>query len=242
MVNPNAAWPLPTLVRLPAAAASLVALTLIGMGCPSAHAVPYKGFLDKNTAHSGEAHGQASSADEGAGIKVAAQDPKATPAAAQSTPLPPPAPKTQAPPLTLPEGTRKRAALKCDRLKLKPDGVALCTGHVRMWREDVEVSCDTATATFDDKEQLKTLVCTGRVKIVTPDKVAHSGKAIYDEEKQMLTLTDKARLRQRGIHLEGERLLVNLATNEVEVEGDVKGLFDARENEGDSKSTKSKKP
>jgi lipopolysaccharide export system protein LptA len=100
-----------------------------------------------------------------------------------------------------------------------------------MWREDVEVTCDQATASFDDNEQLKTLVCTGRVKIVTPDKVAHSGKAIYDDVNQTLTLSDKAKLRQRGIHLQGEKLLVNLATNEVEVEGDVQGLFDARESE-----------
>jgi lipopolysaccharide transport protein LptA len=214
-----------------------IALMSVLGGCSSAHAVPYKGFLDKGRekpAHSDHhdadalAQAQDPAPREGAGAADAQppqpdSKPQGENAAGQASGLPT---------LNVPAGAKKRAALRCDRLKLKPDGVALCTGRVRMWREDVEVTCDQATATFDDKEQLKSLICTGRVKIVTPDKVAHSGRAVYDDVKQTLTLSEKARLRQRGIHLQGETLVVNLATNEVEVEGDVQGLFDARESDG----------
>ena len=124
-----------------------------------------------------------------------------------------------------PQGKRLKAALTCGKLVLKKGGKANCYGPVRMWREDVEITCTSAIAVFNQKGALSRLKCEGDVRIVTAERVGFAQRAIYDEDKQNVTLEEQAKLKQRGMQLQGEKVIVDLLTEEVSVEGSVKGLY-----------------
>jgi len=132
-----------------------------------------------------------------------------------------------------PEKKRLSAALTCGKLILQKGGKAKCLGPVRMWREDVEVTCAQATAFFDNSGRLSRLHCDGDVRIVTEDRVGFSKRAIYDEAHQKITLKDEAKLKQRGMQLQGEQMVLDLMTEEVTVEGGVKGLYSPAESQAD---------
>ena len=124
-----------------------------------------------------------------------------------------------------PQGKRLKAALTCGKLVLKKGGKANCFGPVRMWREDIEITCTSAIAVFNQKGALSRLRCEGDVRIVTAERVGFAQRAIYDEDKQNVTLEEKAKLKQRGMQLQGDKVTVDLLTEEVSVEGGVKGLY-----------------
>ena len=94
-----------------------------------------------------------------------------------------------------------------------------------MWREDVEITCDRAKAFFDPQGRLSRLRCEGSVRIVTAERLGSAQRAIYDETKQKITLEEQAKLKQRGMHLQGEKVVLDLISEEVSVEGGVQGLY-----------------
>ena len=132
-----------------------------------------------------------------------------------------------------PQAKRLKAALTCGKLVLKKGGRAKCHGPVRMWREDVEITCTFAWALFNQKGALSELKCEGDVRIVTSERVGFAQRAIYDENKQNITLEEEAKLKQRGMQLQGEKVVVDLLTEEVTVEGGVKGLYAPEEPKAD---------
>ena len=74
---------------------------------------------------------------------------------------------------------------------------------VRMWREDVEITCERAQVILEIRA-LRQLHCEGEVRIVTADHLGFAKKAIYDEKSQKITLEDEARLKQKGMQLQGK--------------------------------------
>ena len=131
-----------------------------------------------------------------------------------------------------PEKKSLKAALTCGRMVLKKGGRALCYAPVRMWREDVEITCESAQAIFGDNGALQQLVCQGQVRIVTSDHLGFAKKAVYDEETQKITLEDEAKLKQKGMQLKGKKVVMDLVSEEVSVEGGVQGLYTPAQKEG----------
>ena len=124
-----------------------------------------------------------------------------------------------------PEKKALKAALTCGKMVLKKGGKATCYAPVRMWREDVEITCERAQAIFGDTGALRQLHCEGEVRIVTADHLGFAKKAIYDEKSQKITLEDEARLKQKGMQLQGKKVVMDLVSEEVSVEGGVQGLY-----------------
>lgn len=124
-----------------------------------------------------------------------------------------------------PQNKPLKAALTCGRMVLKKGGKASCFAPVRMWREDIEITCDFAEAIFGSNGSLRRLNCEGDVQIVTSDRLGVAKRAIYDEEKQKITLEEEAKLKQRGMQLKGQKVVMDLISEEVSVEGGVQGLY-----------------
>lgn len=137
-----------------------------------------------------------------------------------------PATSTPDEPPKAPDGTRRTAALRCLQLRIAKDGKAVCTGDVKMWREDVVVRCNTAHATFDKRGRLLDMTCKGNVRMHTTDKQATAKQARYDDAAQKVTLSGTAKLKKRGMWLRGDTVVVDLAADTVDVNGGVEGLFD----------------
>jgi hypothetical protein len=124
-----------------------------------------------------------------------------------------------------PQKKSLKAALTCGRMVLKKGGRASCFAPVRMWREDIEITCNFAVAIFSSNGSLKRLNCEGDVHIVTSDRLGVAQRAIYDEQNQKITLEEDAKLKQRGMQLQGQKVVMDLISEEVSVEGGVQGIY-----------------
>ena len=55
---------------------------------------------------------------------------------------------------------------------------------------------------------------------------------MYDEEAQKITLEDEAKLKQKGMQLKGKKVVMDLVSEEVSVEGGVQGIYTPGQKEG----------
>jgi len=126
------------------------------------------------------------------------------------------------------EQSQKNVGYQADTCKILPAAQGRqvhCTGHVKLWRDDLSLACEKLTADFDKDGALKTARCTGAVKIVSSQVNATAADARFDNATHQAVLTGKPRAQQLGGVVEGKVITVDIKTNEVSVEGDVKGVI-----------------
>ena len=112
-------------------------------------------------------------------------------------------------------------------------------GNVKVNQGDVTLSCDQLVLVYDEKagartgegrvkklskklenvSQIKSITASGNVKIVQNERMAVAGKALYDNAKRTITLTEGPRLWQGADVMVAKTIIVYLDENRVDSQG-----------------------
>lgn len=112
-------------------------------------------------------------------------------------------------------------------------------GNVKVNQGDVTLSCDQLVLVYDERagartgegrlkklakklenvSQIKSITASGNVKIVQNERMAVAGKALYDNAKRTITLTEGPRLWQGADVMVAKTIIVYLDENRVDSQG-----------------------
>jgi lipopolysaccharide export system protein LptA len=112
-------------------------------------------------------------------------------------------------------------------------------GNVKVKQGDVTLTCDHLVIVYDEKtgakkaekrvkklpkglenaSQIKSITASGHVKIVQKERMAVAGKALYDNVKRTITLTEAPRLWQGKDMLVADTIIIYLDENRSELLG-----------------------
>lgn len=112
-------------------------------------------------------------------------------------------------------------------------------GNVKVNQGDVTLSCDQLVLVYDEKagvstgdgrakklakklenvSQIKSITASGNVKIVQNERMAVAGKALYDNAKRTITLTEGPRLWQGTDVMVANTIIIYLDENRVDSQG-----------------------
>jgi lipopolysaccharide transport protein LptA len=97
--------------------------------------------------------------------------------------------------------------------------IGLARGDVIVRRDDVTLCCDRAEARFEG-DRIRRVECSGRVVIRRADgTIARADLAVFEADADRLVLTGDARVRSTLASLDGERIVYDVARDELTVEG-----------------------
>jgi lipopolysaccharide transport protein LptA len=97
--------------------------------------------------------------------------------------------------------------------------IGTAKGDVLIKRDDVLVCCDEAEAHYSG-DQVEEVQCRGRVVIVRKDGTrARADVAVFEAQKDKITLTGAARVRSPEADLRGEVIVYDIGTDHLEVQG-----------------------
>jgi lipopolysaccharide export system protein LptA len=102
----------------------------------------------------------------------------------------------------------------------RADRVVLA-GNVRVTQAGLSVSAPRMTVAYTRSggTDVNRLDATGGVTVVKGDETAKGNVAIYDLDRRLITMVGNVELRQRGNHLRGGRLVIDLNTGRATVDG-----------------------
>ena len=100
----------------------------------------------------------------------------------------------------------------------KKDRRSVCRGNVKLWRDDLSVTCDTAELFHDDKWAVKRAVCVENVVLKSAEGKATAEKAEFDNITRWLVLTGNPVLYQGASEMRGKLIRFNLDSEEFEVQ------------------------
>lgn len=107
--------------------------------------------------------------------------------------------------------------------------VIVFTGSVRVRQGDLMMTAQEVRAVYgDDVNDIVELAARGDVTVQKGDKTAFSQEAVYDRRKATILLTGQPYLKQGENYIRGDRILVRLEEEQMEVQGDVKAEFRPR--------------
>ncbi len=127
----------------------------------------------------------------------------------------------------------------------KGSAVATYDGNVKVKQGDVTMSCDRLVIDYNVKDakqgqdtrnpkmtpdmqtvnNMKSITATGNVKIVQGDRMAVAGKAVFDNHKRTIELTDHPRLWQGSDRLIGNKIVIYIDENRSEVDSKVRVII-----------------
>lgn len=100
----------------------------------------------------------------------------------------------------------------------KKERRSVCRGSVRLYRDDISVTCDTAELYHDEKWGVKRAVCVENVVLKAEQGRATAEKAEFDNVTRWLVLTGNPVLYQGASEVRGKVIRYNLDTEEFEVQ------------------------
>ncbi|MBJ7501100.1 MAG: OstA family protein [Sphingopyxis sp.] len=102
----------------------------------------------------------------------------------------------------------------------RADRVVLA-GNVRVTQAGLTVSAPRMTVAYTRAggTDVNRLDATGGVTVVKGDETAKGNVAIYDLDRRLITMVGNVELRQRGNHLRGGRLVIDLNSGRATVDG-----------------------
>jgi len=102
-------------------------------------------------------------------------------------------------------------------------------GSVRVRQGDLQMTAQEVRAVYgDDVNDIVELAARGDVTVQKGDKMAFGQEAVYDRRKATILLTGQPYLKQGENYIRGDRILVRLEEEQMEVQGDVKAEFRPR--------------
>lgn len=100
----------------------------------------------------------------------------------------------------------------------KKERRSVCRGSVRLTRDDISVTCDTAELYHDDKWGVKRAVCVENVVLKAEQGRATAEKVEFDNITRWLVLTGNPVLYQGASEVRGKVIRYNLDTEAFEVQ------------------------
>lgn len=102
----------------------------------------------------------------------------------------------------------------------RADRVVLA-GNVRVTQAGLTVTAPRMTVAYTRSggTDVNRLDATGGVTVVKGDESAKGNVAIYDLDRRLITMVGNVELRQRGNHLRGGRLVIDLTSGRATVDG-----------------------
>ena len=102
----------------------------------------------------------------------------------------------------------------------RSDRVVLA-GNVRVTQAGLTVTAPRMTVAYTRSggTDVNRLDATGGVTVVKGDESAKGNVAIYDLDRRLITMVGNVELRQRGNHLRGGRLVIDLTSGRATVDG-----------------------
>ncbi len=102
-------------------------------------------------------------------------------------------------------------------------------GSVRIRQGDLQMTAREVRAVYgDDVNDIVELAARGDVTVQKGDKMAFGQEAVYDRREATILLTGEPYLKQGENSIRGDRILVRLEQEQMEVQGDVKAEFRPR--------------
>jgi len=95
---------------------------------------------------------------------------------------------------------------------------ATFSGDVTVVRDNYRLTCDRLIIYYTPDQKIDRLVATGDVKVVEGDRVVTAGRAVFDNKRELLTLTEDPVLTQGQNVLRGEVIRFDLPSDQVRVE------------------------
>jgi lipopolysaccharide transport protein LptA len=109
--------------------------------------------------------------------------------------------------------------IKSDTLKVfHRERYGLFNGHVSADRGDVKLFCDRLRADYDEKGLVEMLTCDGSARVVMGPKEASGDKAVFDNNRELVTITGSPSLRDGEDIMKGEIIYFNLGDDTVRIE------------------------
>lgn len=127
--------------------------------------------------------------------------------------------------------------IAADSMEVLPDAKkSTWRGHVKVDRADMQVTCDTMVADYDDDKKLTVLTCTGHTHLWQaanlpkhPEREAWGDLAVFDNRTGVLTVTGSPHGREGDNKLRGEKITYLSRANRTLVD---KPVIDAKEQPG----------
>lgn len=95
--------------------------------------------------------------------------------------------------------------------------LAVWRGGVVAVQADMTLKCDELQALYDDKGVVSTLTARGNVHLTQPGRVARSGQALFNNQARTILFTGAPKVWERENTLEGDRIMVWVDEDRVEV-------------------------
>ncbi|MEM6386006.1 MAG: lipopolysaccharide transport periplasmic protein LptA [Pseudomonadota bacterium] len=107
-------------------------------------------------------------------------------------------------------------------------GEAVFDGNVLIVQGDMRLSAGTVTIEYAEEgaeNAISRLLASGGVTFVTPSDAAEAADAVYSVDQGTVTLTGDVLLTQGPNAIAGDRLVVNLASGNGQMDGRVRTVF-----------------
>ncbi|ACL67639.1 OstA family protein [Anaeromyxobacter dehalogenans 2CP-1] len=140
----------------------------------------------------------------------------AAPAPAQGKPVTRPAPAAKGAARAAPDYRVDAAEV---RYAFQRREVVFTGKPVTLTRDDAVLTCARLEAKNDEAGVIETAVCRGDVKLVRGERTVTCQTATYENAAARVTCDGAAVLRDRGTEAHGRRLVYELRTDEVKLEG-----------------------
>lgn len=108
--------------------------------------------------------------------------------------------------------------IESDSLKyFSDDNYSLFEGNVKAVYDDIIIYSKKMYVYMRENDEVDKIVCKGDVKIVKDDITSTAKEAEYDVDKDIFYLYGGVRIWQDNNYLEGEEIVYNNKTNEIQV-------------------------
>ncbi len=120
-----------------------------------------------------------------------------------------------------------------DRLELdNKEKKIIFIGNVIAKQEDMTIYSDKLIATYsEDKKEIKKVIAIGNVKITKGDNIATCEKAVFDNLKKTVTLTQNPKIWRGKDFISGDKMTFLIKEDKILVEGDVNGIITPKRGE-----------
>ncbi|MEW6439473.1 MAG: LptA/OstA family protein [bacterium] len=99
-------------------------------------------------------------------------------------------------------------------------------GDVRVRQGELQLQAQEVTAVFgSDIHDIVEIVARGDVSVQKAGRLAYGEEAVYDRRKATIALTGKPYLKEGDNSISGEKILVWLDEERMEIQGDVKAVL-----------------
>jgi lipopolysaccharide export system protein LptA len=114
---------------------------------------------------------------------------------------------------------QEKKAVLTGRVKVIQGESTLTTNRLVIWYEDKAERAKQGASDNSNNRSVKRFDMEGQVKVTSKDQIATSDKGVYDARKNEAVLTSNVILTQCNNIMRGERLHVDLKTNQAKLTG-----------------------